>query len=154
MTLYFVLDASPADRRVSLYDSFGHYHVARASEAMPAVGAELHGGPPFQGTSIRDASPTGEVSDMVLEVVDCRQGAALGPPTPGDEMSQKSTPPADPGKQQREALQESQRRAAEQQPENFKDEATDDKVVEIGPDLTNQPIKGIDPPPQRKGQTS
>jgi hypothetical protein len=51
-----------------------------------------------------------------------------------------------PGQGQREALEESEKKAAEKQPENFKDEATEDKLVEIGPDLTDAPIKGIDPP--------
>ena len=51
--------------------------------------------------------------------------------------------------QQRDALKRSEKRAAEHQPENFKDQATDDKQVEIGPDLTDAPIHGIDPA-QRK----
>ena len=47
---------------------------------------------------------------------------------------------------QRDALAESERKAAEQQPENFKQRQTDEKIVEIGPDLTDAPIEGIDPP--------
>jgi hypothetical protein len=50
-----------------------------------------------------------------------------------------------PDKNQREALEQSEKRAAQQQPENFKDQATDEKLVEIGPDLTDKPIEGIDP---------
>ena len=46
---------------------------------------------------------------------------------------------------QRAALEQSEKKAAEKHPENFKDEATDAKIVEIGPDLTDAPIKGIDP---------
>ena len=46
---------------------------------------------------------------------------------------------------QRAALEQSEKKAAEKHPENFKDEATDAKIVEIGPDLTDVPIKGIDP---------
>jgi|GEM_PF-4420096 len=46
---------------------------------------------------------------------------------------------------QRAALEKSEKKAAEKHPENFKDEATDEKVVEIGPDLSEAPIKGIDP---------
>ena len=46
---------------------------------------------------------------------------------------------------QREALEESERQAARKQPQNFKDKATDEKQVEIGPDVTDAPIKGIDP---------
>ncbi len=49
------------------------------------------------------------------------------------------------GKEQREALEESEKQAARKQPQNFKDKATDEKQVEIGPDLTDAPIKGIDP---------
>lgn len=52
---------------------------------------------------------------------------------------------ADGGRDQREALEESERRATEAQPDNYKDESTDAKVVEIGGDLTDDPIKGIDP---------
>ena len=49
------------------------------------------------------------------------------------------------GQGQREALEESEKQAARKQPQNFKDKATDEKQVEIGPDLTDAPIKGIDP---------
>ena len=49
------------------------------------------------------------------------------------------------GQGQREALKESARKAARQQPQNYKDKATDEKQVEIGPDVTDAPIKGIDP---------
>lgn len=61
-------------------------------------------------------------------------------------MPQKPDQSATPqGGDQREALEQSERKATEQQPENFKDESTDEKIVEIGPDLTSDPIKGIDP---------
>ena len=50
---------------------------------------------------------------------------------------------------QRESLRRSERQAAERQPENFKDAETDDKVVEIGPDLQNAPIEGLDPASDR-----
>ena len=46
---------------------------------------------------------------------------------------------------QRAALEQSEKKAAEKHPENFKDQATDAKIVEIGPVLTDAPIKGIDP---------
>ena len=48
--------------------------------------------------------------------------------------------------EQRDALAESERRAAELQPQNYKEQETGEKIVEIGPDLTNAPIEGIDPP--------
>jgi hypothetical protein len=47
---------------------------------------------------------------------------------------------------QRKALEKSEKKATEQQPESFKDEATKDKVVEVGPDMADSPIKGIDAP--------
>lgn len=46
---------------------------------------------------------------------------------------------------QREALEESEKEAAREWPENFRDEENDEKVVEIGPDMTDDPIHGIDP---------
>jgi hypothetical protein len=50
---------------------------------------------------------------------------------------------------QRDGLKRSEKKASVPQPENFKDRETDDRTVEIGPDLTDSPIHGIDPP-QRK----
>ena len=52
---------------------------------------------------------------------------------------------------QRKALEESEKNANRKQPENYKEEETDDKIVEIGPDLEDDPIKGIDPPEGPKG---
>jgi hypothetical protein len=60
-------------------------------------------------------------------------------------MSTTSPQPAVHANEQREALEESERKAAEKQPGSFKEKATDEKVVEVGPDLTDDPIKGIDP---------
>ncbi len=53
-------------------------------------------------------------------------------------------------KAQREALEQSERRAAKDRPKNYKEDENDDKVVEIGPDLSDDPIKGIDPENQSK----
>lgn len=60
-------------------------------------------------------------------------------------MNQTSTTPSVTDEAQRAALEKSEKKAAEKHPENFKDEATDEKIVEIGPDLAEAPIKGIDP---------
>ena len=49
---------------------------------------------------------------------------------------------------QREALRRSEKQADQAQPENFKDAETAEKIVEIGPDVRQAPIKGIDPAPQ------
>ena len=53
---------------------------------------------------------------------------------------------------QREALERSEKKAAEPQPENYKDKETEEKLVEIGPDLTDDPIKGIDPEQKSPGK--
>jgi hypothetical protein len=60
----------------------------------------------------------------------------------------KQSKSSEPGSQpdpQREALRRSEKKADEAQPENFKDAETAEKIVEIGPDLDEAPIKGIDP---------
>lgn len=46
---------------------------------------------------------------------------------------------------QRKALEQAEKKAAEKQPGSYKEKATEEKLVEIGPDLANNPIKGIDP---------
>ena len=53
---------------------------------------------------------------------------------------------------QRQALERSEKKAAEPQPENYKDKETEEKLVEIGPDVTDDPIKGIDPEPKSPGK--
>ncbi len=50
------------------------------------------------------------------------------------------------GQRQRDALEESEKDATRKQPENYRDEANADKVVDIGADKTKDPIKEIDPP--------
>ncbi len=52
-----------------------------------------------------------------------------------------STPAATPREDQREALAESEKKANENQ---FREE-NEDKVVEIPPNKTDQPIRGLDP---------
>ena len=52
-----------------------------------------------------------------------------------------STPSATPREDQREALAESEKKANENQ---FREES-EDKVVEIPPNKTDQPIRGLDP---------
>jgi hypothetical protein len=55
---------------------------------------------------------------------------------------------------QRRELEDSEKRAAAQQPGSFKEDETADKVVEVGPEMTDAPIKGIDPEQQKKRQPS
>lgn len=60
-------------------------------------------------------------------------------------MNQPTITPSVADEAQRAALEKSEKKAAETHPENFKDEATVEKIVEIGADMTEAPIKGIDP---------
>ena len=53
---------------------------------------------------------------------------------------------------QRQVLERSEKKAAEPQPENYKDKETEEKLVEIGPDVTADPIKGLDPEPKTPGK--
>ncbi len=53
----------------------------------------------------------------------------------------------------REALERSEKKADEKQPDNYKDKANEEKLVEIGPDLTERPIKGIDPAEDEPSKT-
>ena len=60
-------------------------------------------------------------------------------------MATTSRTTAPPPRDQREALNESQKRASEQQPGSYKEKETDEKIVEIppkGPD--EKPIRGLD----------
>ena len=51
-----------------------------------------------------------------------------------------------PSADQRKSLEDSERRAERERPENFKDEENDEKVVEVLPiDGDSTPIKGLDP---------
>ena len=50
------------------------------------------------------------------------------------------------GSGQREALNESEKKASEKQPGSYKEKATDEKIVEIPPTGPQaKPIRGLDP---------
>jgi len=68
-------------------------------------------------------------------------------------MDPSSQKPGSPQQDQRKALEESEKNANRKQPENYQESATEDKIVEIGPDLEDDPIKGIDAP-EDKGRKS
>ena len=68
-------------------------------------------------------------------------------------MIATSTPSTVQDDGQREALERSEKKAAEPQPENYKEKETEEKLVEIGPDLTADPIKGIDPEEKSTGKS-
>ena len=61
-------------------------------------------------------------------------------------MDPTSQKPASQQQEQREALEISEKNANRKQPENYQETATEDKIVEIGPDLDKDPIKGLDAP--------
>jgi hypothetical protein len=67
-------------------------------------------------------------------------------------MNQTPQKPGSQPQDQRKALEESEKNANRKQPENYKEEETDDKIVEIGSDLEDDPIKGIDPPEGKGGR--
>ena len=67
-------------------------------------------------------------------------------------MIATSTPSTVQDDGQREALERSEKKAAEPQPENYKEKETEEKLVEIGPDVTDDPIKGIDPEQKSPGK--
>lgn len=46
---------------------------------------------------------------------------------------------------QRAAVKRTMEDATQDQPGEFRDEANEEKIVEVGQDLTKKPIQGIDP---------
>lgn len=76
-----------------------------------------------------------------------RQAEAANPSltTKQESIDMSKQQPKVPAEEQRRSLRQSEKEAAKKQPENFKDKETDEKLVEIGPDPTDAPIKGIDP---------
>lgn len=67
-----------------------------------------------------------------------------------DETNPATTPDA-PASDQRELLERSEAEAAEDHPKTYREEANEDKVVEIGEDKQDAPIQGIDPPEGEPG---
>jgi hypothetical protein len=62
-------------------------------------------------------------------------------------MNTQSDPTPKPDAEgQRDALKESFEKSTARQPETFRDESNEDKAVEILPDKTKTPIRGIDAP--------
>ena len=67
-------------------------------------------------------------------------------------MNTKPDPTGTPGsKEQREKLEDSFEKSTVKQPETFRDEANEDKTVEIPADKNKAPIRGIDAP-ERPGR--
>ncbi|MDM0078068.1 hypothetical protein QTH90_26915 [Variovorax sp. J2P1-59] len=49
------------------------------------------------------------------------------------------------GQDERASVKSNMEKATEKEPSEFRDEANEEKRVEIGKDLTKHPIRGIDP---------
>ena len=60
-------------------------------------------------------------------------------------MKASKKPIAPPANESRTPLERSEKKAFEHEPNEFRDEATGQKIVEVGPVLSRDPIKGIDP---------
>ncbi|OUL99776.1 hypothetical protein [Variovorax sp. JS1663] len=60
-------------------------------------------------------------------------------------MHANEPPTREQPKTSRESVKDNMEKSTEEQPGEFRDEANEDKVVEIGKDVTKDPIKGIDP---------
>lgn len=63
----------------------------------------------------------------------------MSKPRPSPETDKQHAAP------QRRQLEHAEENAAAQQPGSYKKAETADKLVEIPPDKTNKPIRGIDP---------
>lgn len=60
-------------------------------------------------------------------------------------MNPSEQSPSTPGESEREAVKRNFEKATDTVPGEFKDEANEQKIVDIGADVTDEPIKGIDP---------
>ncbi len=61
-------------------------------------------------------------------------------------MSEPDTQATPDGSKERKALEQSEKKASENQPGSFREDAETDKIVEIPPlDQDSAPIKGLDP---------
>jgi hypothetical protein len=71
MHRYRVYRACIDDGEVTLHDSGGRYHVARALSAVPAVGADLEGSLPGLGLRVLRCAATGLDYRVSFESIDC-----------------------------------------------------------------------------------
>ena len=60
-------------------------------------------------------------------------------------MDSNTKVPSTPTEVQRDAVKRTMEEATRDQPGEFKDESNEKKIVQIGSDVTDAPIKGIDP---------
>jgi len=60
-------------------------------------------------------------------------------------MTPQSPTSPDPATTRRDEVKQTMEEATRDQPGEFKDESNEHKVVHIGSDKTDEPIKGIDP---------
>jgi len=62
------------ERIISLRDSAGRHHLARALHEVPGMGAEMHGTRPERGFAILSEALSGRPFRVVFEVVNCAKG--------------------------------------------------------------------------------
>jgi hypothetical protein len=80
-------------------------------------------------------------------VVVLRAALREGTMEPSDDKPKGDAP------EQRDALERSEKAANRDQPRNWKDDALDDKVVEVPPIESETPMRGLDPEREREGRT-
>ncbi len=81
MQEYRVVECQADEGRVALQCGSGQYHLARTLNAVPAVGAQLHGAHPRLGFGILVCPGSGSVYRVIFEKVnatDVRRDGSLG----------------------------------------------------------------------------
>jgi hypothetical protein len=76
MAQYRVLDAD--GHGITLVDTVGRRHVARALHDALPVGAELHGPHPLPGFAILADASTRRLCRVIFEQIDCGDARAMG----------------------------------------------------------------------------
>ena len=77
MADFVVLDSSKKGQRVVLLDHLGRYHVARATDSLPPIGAELIGTYPTGGLRVLVAESNGDVFRVTFEATYCKPPITL-----------------------------------------------------------------------------
>lgn len=75
---YTVLQVAPsgAEHALCLSDDAGEYHIARATAAVPRIGARLLGGAPSLGFGLLLEPPVEHVYRVIFEAVHCTEAEA------------------------------------------------------------------------------
>ena len=75
---YTVVKVAPSgtEHALCLFDGAGRYHVARATAAVPRVGARLLGNAPALGFGLLLGAALNDVYRVIFEAVHCTQDEA------------------------------------------------------------------------------